>query len=202
MSATVVIPDSAISAPRSIVPTSAISRVTHGSIGPATCTNHSHKRVGLADPRHQRLGEVPVAADEAGHEDAGAVAHHGRCRVLRAQLGERPHRGDPAARHDDGTVAHLPGGPAGEHMPGADEPDRAAAGAVPAAWAVDLAHAGGSPDAPRRTPRSGPVIAAVPSVDVRPTPKMPNTTSAGAGTAATLDGHDTVANVPSHPIEE
>ena len=42
MSATVVTPDSAISAPRSSVPTSAISRVTHGSSGPVTCMNHSH----------------------------------------------------------------------------------------------------------------------------------------------------------------
>jgi hypothetical protein len=42
MSAAVVTPDSAISAPLSRVPTSASSRVRYGSIGPLTWTNHSH----------------------------------------------------------------------------------------------------------------------------------------------------------------
>ena len=121
MSATVVTPDSAISAPLSSVPTYAISRVRYGSIGPVTWTNHSQSVCVSPIPVTRPSEKCPWRADEAGGEDAGAVADHLGVREVAAQPLVRPDRGDPLAGDRDRAVAQVPVGPGGEHVPGPDE---------------------------------------------------------------------------------
>ena len=69
------------------------------------------ERVRLTDPGDQPLGEVPVRADQARGEDAGAVADHLGVREVPAQRPVRPDRGDPLAADGDRTVAQVPLGP-------------------------------------------------------------------------------------------
>ena len=107
MSATVVIPDSAISAPRSSVPTSAISRVTHGSSGPVTCTNHSHSVWVSPIPDTSASLKCPWQLTSPGARMPVPSPTTGAAGMRGAQRGERPDRGDPRAGDGHRAVAHL-----------------------------------------------------------------------------------------------
>jgi hypothetical protein len=79
------------------------------------------QRVRLADPGDQALGEVPVRGDQAGGEDAGAVADDLGVGEVRPQPLVRPDRGDQRAGDGDRAVAQVPVRPGREHVPGPDE---------------------------------------------------------------------------------
>ena len=128
MSATVVTPDSAISAPRSSVPTSAISRVTHGSSGPVTCTNHSHSVWVSPIPDTSASLKCPWQLTNPGARIPVPSPTTAAVGYVAAQRRERPDGRDPGARDGDRAVAHLARRPAGEDVPGPDEPDVVAAG--------------------------------------------------------------------------
>ena len=123
MSATVVTPDSAISAPRSRVPTSAISRVTHGSSGPVTCTNHSHSVWVSPIPDTSASLKCPWQLTNPGTRIPVPSPTTGASGMRVAQRRERPDGRDPGAGDGHRAVADLADRPAREHVPGPDEPD-------------------------------------------------------------------------------